>query len=194
MELVRVNAFEFNESAAVVTGGGSGIGRSMVLEIASRGASIVDAAYSTYGKAAKSAVDGLSDVLRAEFEDHDDDFGITVLHRGRCRRTSVRPAVHPQGAHGEDLSDATSYVHVRQQVGVEREPKGPEWVGWQVSDAILHNDPYCLTHPSAETDLEVRKRDWIRGDRGRSRATRHRIDRRWHQDVQGTTSSVETGE
>lgn len=120
--------------------------------------------------AAKHAVDGISDVLRDELEDHQADFGVTVLYPGLIQTNiGVTSASVRQQQTDEDLAGSvTPYVQIRDFDHREhQQPKSPDAVGWQVAEAIIHNDPYCTTHPVNRGELQTRMDAWLAGYRGR---------------------------
>lgn len=120
--------------------------------------------------ASKAAVDGLSDTLRAELEDDGAECGLTVLYPGMVS-TDLTETSRTLRAYstGEDIAGAgdIAYVQKRNMKQPYMEPKGPDHVGWQVAEAIVHNDPYCLTHPAFENYLRERTQSLVRGYRGR---------------------------
>ncbi|MFJ2028751.1 SDR family NAD(P)-dependent oxidoreductase [Streptosporangium sp. NPDC087985] len=112
--------------------------------------------------ASKAAVDGISDVLRAELIDQGDDFGVTVLYPGQ---------VTTRIATSERLRAAGERSDARQVKAYERrsEPKthalplDPDVVGDMVIHAIDNDLRYCLTHPAPAEELRARTEAWIAG-------------------------------
>lgn len=141
-------------------------GRKQILNTSSMATTSLTPGHALY-TAAKHAVDGLSDTLREELIDHGDDFGVTVLYPGQIttgigeRSRDIRKLET-----GEDLSQGIAYVQVREAKWAHNEPKTAENVGKQVVEAIVHNDPYCLTHPAPIDYLEARNQLWVQGYRG----------------------------
>jgi NAD(P)-dependent dehydrogenase (short-subunit alcohol dehydrogenase family) len=105
--------------------------------------------------ASKAAVDGISEVLRAEFEEQGDDIGVSILYPG---------AVTTRIGTSERLRDATDRSDAREVVAYERtaalkphnDPISPEQVGDMVITAIERNAPYVLTHPAPLEELRAR--------------------------------------
>ena len=112
--------------------------------------------------ASKAAIDGISDVLRAELADHGDDFGVTILYPG---------AVKTRIATSERLRAEADRSEVRQvkaypypwEPKPHNQPIEPDSVGEMVVHAIEHNLPYCLTHPAPVEGLKARVDNWTRG-------------------------------
>jgi NAD(P)-dependent dehydrogenase (short-subunit alcohol dehydrogenase family) len=115
--------------------------------------------------ASKAAVDGVSDVLRAEFEDHDDNIGVTILYPGQV---TTRIGTSERLRAEKDRSDARGVIAYEQKrpLAALNEPLAPEFVGDMVVAAIEHNDPYCLTHPAPVEGLRRRVELWDAGFRG----------------------------
>lgn len=112
--------------------------------------------------ASKAAVDGISEVLRAEFEDLGDPIGVTVLYPGQV---ATRIATSERLRDAPDRSEARGvkpYRQVRPMAAYQKSIE-PELVGPMVLDAIEQNRPYCLTHPAPLKTLERRLRDYAAG-------------------------------
>lgn len=112
--------------------------------------------------ASKAAVDGISDVLRAELEDHGDPIGVTVLYPGQV---TTRIATSERLRDTSDRSEARGvkpYERVRPLAAYEMAIK-PGVVGPMVIEAIERNTPYCLTHPAPLETLERRVRGYAAG-------------------------------
>ena len=112
--------------------------------------------------ASKAAVNGLSEVLRAELEDQGDPIGVTVLYPGMVTTrlaTSERLRVVSERS---EVRAVKPYERVRPATAYE-EAIEPELVGPMVIEAIEHNRPYCLTHPPTLETLERRQRDYETG-------------------------------
>lgn len=125
----------------------------------------------------KHAVDGLSDVLRAELEDHGDDFGVTVLYPGYIETNIAQTSNTVRAAHDQITDTRQDFDAARTEEITYRQvrdlaarsyssPKTAEIVGVQVAEAIVNNDPYCLTHPADIPELTHRHDAWLRGYRG----------------------------
>lgn len=115
--------------------------------------------------ASKSAVDGISEVLRGEFEDQGDNIGVTILYPGQV---TTRIATSERLRDEADRSDARqvrAYERKRPAVA-HNEPLDPSLVGEMVLRAIENNDPYCLTHPAPIEKLQQRLAAWEAGYRG----------------------------
>ncbi|MFV2178563.1 SDR family NAD(P)-dependent oxidoreductase [Actinomadura sp. LOL_016] len=115
--------------------------------------------------ASKAAVDGISDVLRAEFADQGDDIGVTVLYPG---------TVVTRIGTSERLRDAADRSEARGVRPYERKNAGQQQheqaidadeVGPMVLRAVEAGAPYCLTHPAPADDLRARLDAWINGHR-----------------------------
>lgn len=104
--------------------------------------------------ASKAAVDGLSNVLRAEFAELGHDFGVTILHPGPvATRVGTSERLRPE-------ADRTfsSQVKAWNRVLPTEMPNviSPTYVGEMVAEAIERNAPYCLTHEPPVEDLTER--------------------------------------
>lgn len=112
--------------------------------------------------ASKSAVDGVSRVLRAELEDQGDDIGVTVLQPGLVTTRLGTSERLRDPLDRSDARDVTPYERVRPVAAYET-PIDPALVGPMVIEAIQHNSPYCLTHPAPMETLTRRLRDYQEG-------------------------------
>lgn len=109
--------------------------------------------------ASKAAVDGISEVLRAELEDQGDPIGVTVLYPGMV---TTRIATSERLRDESERSEARGvkpYERVRPPA-VYEEVIEPALVGPMVIEAIEQNAPYCLTHPAPVETLNRRLRDY----------------------------------
>lgn len=141
-------------------------GRKQILNTSSMATISITPGHGLYN-AAKHAVDGLSDTLREELIDHGDDFGVTVLYPGQITTgIGERSGQIRKLETGEDQTKGIAYVQVREATWAHNEPKTADNVGKQVVEAIIHNDPYCLTHPAPTEYLEARNELWAQGHRG----------------------------
>jgi NAD(P)-dependent dehydrogenase (short-subunit alcohol dehydrogenase family) len=115
--------------------------------------------------ASKGAVDGISEVLRGEFEDQGDNIGVTILYPGQV---TTRIATSERLRDAADRSDARGVLPYERKrpVVAHNAAIGPEPVGEMVIAAIEHNDPYCLTHPAPMETLRRRLAAWEAGYRG----------------------------
>jgi NAD(P)-dependent dehydrogenase (short-subunit alcohol dehydrogenase family) len=114
--------------------------------------------------ASKAAVDGISEVLRAELQDQGDPIGVTVLYPGMV---TTRIATSERLRDESDRSEARGvkpYQRVR-PLTVYEEAIEPALVGPMVIEAIERNTPYCLTHPAPVETLNRRLRDYAAGAR-----------------------------
>jgi NAD(P)-dependent dehydrogenase (short-subunit alcohol dehydrogenase family) len=112
--------------------------------------------------ASKAAVDGISEVLRAELEDQGDPIGVTVLYPGQV---TTRIATSERLRDASDRSEARGvkpYARVR-PIAAYQKAIDPDLVGAMVIEAIEQNRPYCLTHPAPLETLERRVRDYAAG-------------------------------
>jgi NAD(P)-dependent dehydrogenase (short-subunit alcohol dehydrogenase family) len=111
--------------------------------------------------ASKAAVDGISQVLRAELEDQGDRIGVTVLQPGLV---TTRLGTSERLRDASDRSEAREvrpYERVRPVAAYEAAIE-PGLVGPMVIEAIEQNSPYCLTHPAPLESLARRLRDYER--------------------------------
>jgi len=112
--------------------------------------------------ASKAAVDGLSDVLRAEFVDQGDDFGVTVLYPGQVTtRIATSERLRPEADRSEGR-DVRPYVRRGPEQAHMRAIE-PDDVGEMVAVAVERDLPYCLTHPAPAEGLHARTDAWIAG-------------------------------
>lgn len=105
--------------------------------------------------ASKAAVDAISETLRAELVDHEEDFGVTILHPGNV---TTRISTSERLRDSSDRSDArvvTPYVW-RRPAAIFTSPLDPSDVGDMVARAIDANAPYCITHHADEEFLRAR--------------------------------------
>lgn len=114
--------------------------------------------------ASKAAVDGISEVLRAELQDQGDPIGVTVLYPGMV---TTRIATSERLRDESERSEARGvkpYRRVRPPA-VYEEAIEPALVGPMVIEAIERNAPYCLTHPAPVETLNRRLRAYAAGAR-----------------------------
>lgn len=107
--------------------------------------------------AAKTAVTAISDQLRSEFRDYEEDFGVTVLHPGKVKTRIIETSEEFRSP--EDRSDARDipqYRYVRKDDEAMHVLIDPEIVGTMVVEAILADAPYVLTHAPSEDYLQAR--------------------------------------
>jgi NAD(P)-dependent dehydrogenase (short-subunit alcohol dehydrogenase family) len=112
--------------------------------------------------ASKAAVDGLSEVLRAEFVEQGDDIGVTILYPGQV---TTRIATSERLREEADRSENRA-VRAYQRKSAPRahnEPLEPELVGDMVIAAIERDLPCVLTHPAPLETLRRRITDWEAG-------------------------------
>ncbi|MCW2672651.1 MAG: short-chain dehydrogenase/reductase [Frankiales bacterium] len=96
--------------------------------------------------ASKAAILALSDVLRAEFEDQGDDFGVTVLIPGKVHTwITASETLRPS----DDMSKNRAvipYVTHEPIARTRTEAVSAESVGAMVARAVAANAAYCVTH------------------------------------------------
>jgi NAD(P)-dependent dehydrogenase (short-subunit alcohol dehydrogenase family) len=116
---------------------------------------------------AKSAVNGLSDVLRAEFVEKGEDIGVTVLMPGQVStRIGTSERLRPESEKSENR-------HVQEYVrtaAMKRPPMPPDVVGELLMAAIESNAPYCLTHEPPADRMRERVEQQIAGFRASAKA------------------------
>ncbi|WP_196806190.1 SDR family NAD(P)-dependent oxidoreductase [Rhodococcus sp. 114MFTsu3.1] len=113
--------------------------------------------------ASKAAVTALSDALRYELEDHDDDFGVTVLYPGlvptsiatseRLRPDSDRSAVRNVIAYEPERAATLTY----------NLPVAAETLGELAVEAVETGQNAVLTHGYPGTEIEARLQDLRNG-------------------------------
>jgi NAD(P)-dependent dehydrogenase (short-subunit alcohol dehydrogenase family) len=110
--------------------------------------------------AAKNAVNGLSDVLRAELAEQGEDIGLTVLMPGQVTtRIGTSERLRPQ----EHRSDARAVPEYQRSTARRRPPIAPDEVGELLVAAISANEPYCLTHAAPADRMRERADEIVAG-------------------------------
>jgi len=110
--------------------------------------------------ASKAAVDGISEVLRAELEDQGDPIGVTVLYPGMVTTRIATSERLRNESERSETRGVKPYERVR-PLAVYEEAIEPALVGPMVIEAIEQNAPYCLTHPAPVETLNRRLRDYL---------------------------------
>ncbi|BAU94420.1 short chain dehydrogenase [Corynebacterium suranareeae] len=105
--------------------------------------------------ASKAAVDGISNVLRAEFEDQGDDIGVTILYPGQVTTRIGTSERLRDAAERSDVREVKAY-EMKNLSNPHNEPLAPEFVGDMVITAIERNAPFVLTHPAPTDNLKAR--------------------------------------
>lgn len=101
--------------------------------------------------ASKAAVDGLSNVLRAELAEHAEDFGVTILYPGNISTRIGSSERLRAVAERSETRSVTPYPR-RVQNAPYQQPIEPDGVGELVARAVETNAAFCLTH-EAPVDL-----------------------------------------
>jgi len=112
--------------------------------------------------ASKGAVDAFSEVLRAEFKDHGEDIGVTILYPGYVPTRIGSSERLRKADERSDARDVKAYAYPLERKA-HNTPIPAETVGAMVVEAIDRNLAYCLTHPAPVDALNARVRNWERG-------------------------------
>lgn len=112
--------------------------------------------------ASKAAVDGISEVLRAELEDQGDPIGVTVLYPGVVTTRIATSERLRDASERSEVRGVKPYESVRPAAAYHKAIE-PHLIGAMVIEAIEQNRPYCLTHPAPLDTLGRRVRDYEAG-------------------------------
>lgn len=112
--------------------------------------------------AAKSAVNALSEVLRAELADREENIGLTVLMPGQvATRISTSERLRPDA----ERSTTRNVPAYERRTPMKRPPISPDDVGPLVVAAIEADAPYCLTHGAPVDRMRERLEQIVDGYR-----------------------------